>query len=263
MLPRVTVSQYPDTASSASTNGRVPGIPGYHRPVVDDDDEHSEDGLQEAATKSAKGGKGSKESSRQPKKGRSACYAGPASERSVESRVESKSQTRDTKGYTMKQAGSTSRHSAQTKSRVAETSSKKGSKHAFDYMPPTPVDWVPANYGAQPRVADDDGAWGEDVSEAEAMTAMLAEEELLQAGKRSGLFGGSWGGSATSSCPKSSLLTPSLISIESCSSDEERTDGNGHYEMAEAEADGTETEGCEETGASGSRKRYPKQLGML
>lgn len=261
LLPRVTVLQHPATASPACTNGRVPDSPRYHKPIVGD--EGLEHGLREGAAQSVNDGDCSRKSSRQPEQGHSACHESSEPEKSAENRVQNEGKTRDSEDYTMQSVSSASRHNSQTQSRVAEASSKKDVKQTFEYMPPTPVDWAPVDYGAQPRVADGNGAWGEDFSEVEEIAAILAEEELLQAGKRSGLFGGSWDGSTTSSCPKSSLLTPSLISIESCSSDEERTDGNGHYEMAEAEADSTETEGCEETDMSSSRKRYPKQLGTL
>lgn len=267
VLPRVPVSQRPETASSACTKGCVPYSPGHRKPIVDNGD--AKVGLRDATSKPVKGSDRSNESSRQSKRGHSARHTGSALEHLAESHIQNDSPTRDTKGYTIKQAASRSSHNAQTNSYMGEASSKKDAEKAFEYMPQTPVDWVPVDFGAQPRVADGDGAWGDEFSEAEEMAAMLAEEELLQAGKRSGLFGGSWGGSATSSFPRSSLLTPSLISIESCSSKEERTDGNGHYEMAEAEAeaeaetDGTEIERCEEAGVSGSRKRQPKQLGTL
>ncbi|KAK8114664.1 hypothetical protein PG999_006733 [Apiospora kogelbergensis] len=87
------------------------------------------------------------------------------------------------------------------------------------------------------------------------MAEEMAEEELMRAGKRSGLFDSSKSSSTASSNPFFRNLTPSLISIESCPSDEERTDGNDHYELATA-ADGSDEEE-EDTTAS---KENPKQL---
>ena len=124
----------------------------------------------------------------------------------------------------------------------------------FGSFPPTPTDPTSSNHFAHPHIADD--SWEFDQSRCEKMAEEMAEEELMRAGKRSGLFDSSKSSSTASSNPFFRNLTPSLISIESCPSDEERTDGNDHYELATA-ADGSDEEE-EDTTAS---KENPKQLG--
>ncbi|KAK7970723.1 hypothetical protein PG988_009796 [Apiospora saccharicola] len=74
------------------------------------------------------------------------------------------------------------------------------------------------------------------------------------------IHGGLFDSSRQSSTASSNLffgnLTPTLISIESCPSDEERTDGNDHYEMAAGNGSDEEEE-YEDNSAS---KKSPKQL---
>lgn len=80
-------------------------------------------------------------------------------------------------------------------------------------------------------------SWGGRQSELELGAEDLAQVEMLRAGKLSGLFGGSPDGSETPKVPKVPKvsvprnLTPSLISIVTCDSDEDRANGNDHYEM--------------------------------
>ncbi|CAJ2513395.1 Uu.00g015140.m01.CDS01 [Anthostomella pinea] len=76
-------------------------------------------------------------------------------------------------------------------------------------------------------------SWAHIKSDIEREAEEMAERDLAAAGKLFGGFDSSWGGSATSSFPVSSLLTRSEISIESCESDEARNDRNVAYEMAE------------------------------
>ncbi|KAI1845619.1 hypothetical protein JX266_008230 [Neoarthrinium moseri] len=103
----------------------------------------------------------------------------------------------------------------------------------FDSMPATPADANWAVLDTEPQVQHD--SWGYDQTQYEQEAEQMVEEELMQAGKRSGLFGDVWGSSATSTHPTLSSyshLTVSLISIESCDSDEERNDGNDHYRLS-------------------------------
>ncbi|KAF7540826.1 hypothetical protein G7054_g1019 [Neopestalotiopsis clavispora] len=114
----------------------------------------------------------------------------------------------------------------------------------FDDMPATPAcaDWDEID--PQPQVRRN--SWGHDQGhfeqQAEQMAAQMVEDELLRAGKHSGLFGfglglGSFDDPATStysSLPRYfSHLTTSQISIESCASDEDRNDGNAHYQLSD------------------------------
>jgi hypothetical protein len=95
-----------------------------------------------------------------------------------------------------------------------------------------------------PQVRRD--SWEHDQSYFERQAEQLVEEELMQAGKLSGLFDQSRSSSATSTNPTSSMyshLTASLISIESCDSNEDRNDGNVHYQLSnESDDDGSDTE---------------------
>ncbi|KAK8089094.1 hypothetical protein PG997_004055 [Apiospora hydei] len=132
-------------------------------------------------------------------------------------------------------------------------SSPRDPGNAFGSIPPTPTDAASSSHDAYPYIVND--SWGYEQSHFEKMAEELAEEDLMRAGKRSGLFGSSRDSSTASSNPFFGNLTPSLISIESCPSDEERTDGNEHYEMAA----GGGSDGEEEDTATG--KKSPKQLG--
>ncbi|KAI1503254.1 hypothetical protein F5X99DRAFT_426030 [Biscogniauxia marginata] len=98
--------------------------------------------------------------------------------------------------------------------------------------PPTPDDLPQGGATAFPFFMRD--SWSHVQSDIEREAEEMAERDLAAAGKRFGGFGSSWGGSATSSFPFTSSLTRSVISIESCDSNEDRTDGNIAYEMAEA-----------------------------
>ncbi|KAK8056293.1 hypothetical protein PG993_001520 [Apiospora rasikravindrae] len=124
--------------------------------------------------------------------------------------------------------------------------------NAFGSIPPTPTDRASSSHDTYPYIVND--SWGYEQSHFEKMAEELAEEDLMRAGKRSGLFDSSRDSSTASSNPFFGNLTPSLISIESCPSDEERTDGNDHYEMAA----GGGSDGEEDDTATG--KKSPKQL---
>ncbi|KAK7951464.1 uncharacterized protein PG986_007192 [Apiospora aurea] len=132
-------------------------------------------------------------------------------------------------------------------------SSPRDPGNAFGSIPATPTDAASSSHDAYPYIVND--SWGYEQSHFEKMAEELAEEDLMRAGKRSGLFDSSRDSSTASSNPFFGNLTPSLISIESCPSDEERTDGNDHYEMAA----GGVSDGEEEDTATG--KKSPKQLG--
>lgn len=132
-------------------------------------------------------------------------------------------------------------------------SSPRDPVDGFGSVPLTPTDPAMSTHAAYPRIVND--SWGYDQSHFEKIAEELAEEDLMRAGKRSGLFDSSRESSTASSNPFFSDLTPSLISIESCPSDEERTDGNDHYEMA---AGGGSDE---EEGEDVASKKSPKQLG--
>ncbi|KAH8194013.1 hypothetical protein TruAng_011816 [Truncatella angustata] len=123
-------------------------------------------------------------------------------------------------------------------------------KDAFDSLPATPLDTTWGNeFEPRPYVQNDSWEYNQSHFEqqAEQMVEQMVEDELLHAGKHSGLFGlGSLNGSATSAYPTVSSylshLTTSLISIESCASDEERTDGNARYQLSnESENEGSTT----------------------
>ncbi|KAI0596236.1 hypothetical protein F4775DRAFT_604028 [Biscogniauxia sp. FL1348] len=105
--------------------------------------------------------------------------------------------------------------------------------------PPTPSD-PPYGGAAFPCFIRD--PWSYSQSDVEREAEEMAEQDLAAAGKLFGDFGSSWGGSGTSCFPISSSLTRSMISIESCDSDEYRNDRNVAYEMAEA-SDAEETVG--------------------
>ncbi|ETS87037.1 hypothetical protein PFICI_00865 [Pestalotiopsis fici W106-1] len=123
----------------------------------------------------------------------------------------------------------------------------------FDDMPSTPADAEWDGIDANPQVRRN--SWGYDQGhferQAEQMAEQMVEDELLRAGKHSGLFGlglgfGSFNDSATSTYPTMpsyfSHLTTSRISIESCGSDEDRNDGNAHYQLSnESELEGSDT----------------------
>ncbi|KAK8049541.1 hypothetical protein PG994_011271 [Apiospora phragmitis] len=118
--------------------------------------------------------------------------------------------------------------------------------------PRTPTDPASSIHAAYPHIVND--SWGYEQSHFERVAEELAEEDLMRAGKRSGLFTSSRDSSTASSNPFFSNLTPSLISIESCPSDEERTDGNDNYEMAAGGgSDGEEDDTV-------TSKKSPKQL---
>lgn len=114
-------------------------------------------------------------------------------------------------------------------------------------MPPTPVDPEWRQFDPEPQVRR--SSWEYDPGhleqQAEQMAEQMVEDELLRAGKHSGLFGfGLFCDSATSnysSVPAYfSHLTASRISIESCGSDEDRNDGNAAYQLSnESELEGS------------------------
>lgn len=116
-------------------------------------------------------------------------------------------------------------------------------------MPATPANDGCGEFEHHPQVRND--SWEDDQSQfeqqAEQMVEQMVEDELMRAGKRSGLFNlGSLDSSAISTDPTMSSylshLTVSLISIESCEPDEERNDGNAHYQLSnESELNGTDT----------------------
>jgi hypothetical protein len=120
----------------------------------------------------------------------------------------------------------------------------------FDSVPATPADAGRDEFDPQPQVRHD--SWENCQShfeqQAEHMVEQMVEDELLRAGKHSGLFNvDPSGGSATSTSHPTmssylSHLTVSRISIESCESDEERNDGNAHYQLSnESDLDGSDT----------------------
>ncbi|KAI0136294.1 hypothetical protein BJ170DRAFT_677174 [Xylariales sp. AK1849] len=128
----------------------------------------------------------------------------------------------------------------------------------YDDMPSTPAD---ANAGfdhaTHPHIRRE--SWEHGQGQLERLAEQMVEEELTRAGKRSGLFGGSCRGSASPTFPSMSTnshLTPSLISIESCNSDEERVDGNAHYEMSAGSASDNE----DRTTVQEEEEESPKQL---
>ncbi|KAK7908056.1 hypothetical protein PG985_015359 [Apiospora marii] len=133
-------------------------------------------------------------------------------------------------------------------------SSPRNPVNGFGSAPMTPTDPASSIHAAYPRIVND--SWAYDQSHFEKIAEELAEEDLMRAGKRSGLFDSSQQSSTASSNPFFGNLTPSLISIESCPSDEERTDGNYHYEMAAG--GGSDEE--EEEGDDAASKKSPKQL---
>lgn len=119
-------------------------------------------------------------------------------------------------------------------------------------MPATPADAGWDEIDPQPQVRRN--SWGHDQGhfeqQAEQMAEQMVEDELLRAGKHSGLFGfglgfGSFDDPATStysSMPRYfSHLTTSHISIESCASDEDRNDGNAHYQLSNESELGSDT----------------------
>lgn len=132
-------------------------------------------------------------------------------------------------------------------------SSPRDPVNGFGPPPLTPTDPASSLHAAYPHIVND--SWEYDQSHFEKIAEELAEEDLMRAGKRSGLFDLSRQSSTASSNPFFGNLTPSLISIESCPSDEERTDGNDYYEMA---AGGGSDEEEEDAVAS---QKSPKQLG--
>ncbi|KAK6078675.1 hypothetical protein SCUP234_06013 [Seiridium cupressi] len=122
-------------------------------------------------------------------------------------------------------------------------------KDAFDSVPSTPVDGGWDDFEPHPQIRRDSWENNQDHFEqqAEHMVEQMVEDELMRAGKHSGLFGlGSWGSSTASTYPTLSSylshLTTSLVSIESCGSDEVRNDGNAHYQLSnESDLKGSDT----------------------
>lgn len=112
-------------------------------------------------------------------------------------------------------------------------------------MPPTPAErgWGAFESHPHVRVDSEEQCQSTFEQQAEQIVEQMVEDELMLAGKQSGLFGlGSLGPSATSTHPSMSSclshLTGSHISIESCASDEERNDANAHYQLSnESELD--------------------------
>ncbi|KAM0814498.1 hypothetical protein AB5N19_00288 [Seiridium cardinale] len=145
--------------------------------------------------------------------------------------------------------------SSNSASPAKESNTKGHSEHsavfhdAFDSVPSTPVDGGWDDFEPHPQVRHDSWENNQDHFEqqAEHMVEQMVEDELMRAGKHSGLFGlGSWGSSTTSTYPTLSSylshLTASLVSIESCGSDEVRNDGNAHYQLSnESDLKGSDT----------------------
>lgn len=131
---------------------------------------------------------------------------------------------------------------------MPELQSGSPDQHRFGPGPATPTDTGFSGFGPDPQVRRD--SWEYDQSYLERQAEELVEEELMQAGKLSGLFDKSWGGSSTSTYPTPSTyshLTASLISIESCDSNEDRNDGNMNYQLSnESDHEGSDTEHVEE-----------------
>ncbi|KAI1636591.1 hypothetical protein F4809DRAFT_608812 [Biscogniauxia mediterranea] len=113
-------------------------------------------------------------------------------------------------------------------------------------MPDSPPDFKYTSKWGEPHTPSDPphggaafpcfirDSWSYSQSDIEREAEEMAEQDLAAAGKLFGDFGSSWGGSGTSCFPIPSSLTRSMISIESCDSNEYRNDRNVAYEMAEA-----------------------------
>ncbi|KAH8675363.1 hypothetical protein BX600DRAFT_493880 [Xylariales sp. PMI_506] len=102
---------------------------------------------------------------------------------------------------------------------------------AFHAMPSTPSDIGFDDSTTHPHIRHD--SWENDQSQLENYAEQLVEEELMRAGKRSGLFDRSCDNTAASTFTSTfNYRTPSIISIESCGSTEVRVDRNDHYRMS-------------------------------